>query len=156
MPKQTSSSIARKAFARAEADFATWLMMAKLGSFDDLPPNAQKWLMAYRPRLQQMSEADATAATVREVYAAYYQEMGGEGDPPAPSAGVPKEKLNGKGQVVDIKSARAARSQRLPQAPPPRGATARPIKDWSPRTVSPFLIFAGMVALLAAIKFAFF
>jgi hypothetical protein len=32
-----SRRIAHKARAKAEADFATWLMMAKLGSFDDLP-----------------------------------------------------------------------------------------------------------------------
>jgi hypothetical protein len=28
-----------KARSKAESDFATWLMMAKLGSLDDLPPN---------------------------------------------------------------------------------------------------------------------
>jgi hypothetical protein len=47
----SSSSIAKKARAKAEADFATWLMMAKLGSFDNLPPNAQKFLTNYRDRL---------------------------------------------------------------------------------------------------------
>jgi hypothetical protein len=40
----TSTSIAKKARSKAEADFATWLMMAKLGGFDDLPSNAQKFL----------------------------------------------------------------------------------------------------------------
>ena len=51
MPKRTSASIAKKAHAKAEADFTTWLMMAKLGGFDDLPPAAQTWLMNYRSRL---------------------------------------------------------------------------------------------------------
>jgi hypothetical protein len=75
----SKSSIAKRARKKAEADFATWLMMAKLGSFDELPPNAQSFLTAYRARLQTMSEAESTALAVREVYAAYYSEMGGEG-----------------------------------------------------------------------------
>lgn len=33
---------------KAEADFATWLVMAKLGGFDDLPSNAQSFLTNYR------------------------------------------------------------------------------------------------------------
>src|SRR5215218_8572806 len=33
MPKRTSASISKKAHAKAEADFTTWLMMAKLGGF---------------------------------------------------------------------------------------------------------------------------
>ena len=74
-----SSSIAKKAHSKAEADFATWLMMAKLGSFDDLPSNAQNFLINYRNRLETMSEAESTALAVREVYSAYYGEMGGVG-----------------------------------------------------------------------------
>lgn len=142
MPKRTSASIARKAFDRADADFSTWLMMAKLGGFDDLPAGAQAWLMNYRGRLENMPEMEATSATVREVYAAYYAEMGGEGEPPrlAPSP----RPTNGK--VVDLKTARQVRTSRVTSAPAPE----RPR-----RTLSPFLIFAGMVALLAAIKFAF-
>jgi hypothetical protein len=52
----------------AEADFATWLMMAKLGSFDDPPLNAQNFLTNYRARLETMSEAESTALALREVY----------------------------------------------------------------------------------------
>ena len=44
MASSSSASIAKKARSKAEADFATWLMMAKLGSFDDLPSNAQSFL----------------------------------------------------------------------------------------------------------------
>jgi hypothetical protein len=66
----SSSSIAKKARSKAEADFATWLMMAKLGSFDDLPSNAQSFLMNYRARLETMSEAESTMLAVREVYGA--------------------------------------------------------------------------------------
>jgi hypothetical protein len=143
MPRRTSASIARKAQAKAEADFATWLMMAKLGGFDDLPPDAQAWLMNYRTRLEKrMSEADATLATIREVYAQYFADMGGEGEPPD-AAGVSSQP---KDNVVDLKNARAARVSR---------ATETPATDRPKRALSPLLIFAAMVAALAAIKFAF-
>jgi hypothetical protein len=85
----SSSSIAKKARSKAEADFATWLMMAKLGGFDDLPSNAQSFLTNYRTRLDMMSEAESTALAVREVYNAYYSEMGGVGAAPEPRARTP-------------------------------------------------------------------
>ena len=143
MPKRPSSSIARKAYAKADADFATWLMMAKLGSFDDLPADAQGFLMSYRTRLEKMPEAEATAATVREeVYVAYYAEMGGEGEAPDPAPLATRAE----GNVVDLKSARTAKATR---------ATASASTSASTRSWRPFLIFAGMVAALAAFKFAF-
>src|SRR6185312_16754614 len=77
---------------KAEADFATSLMMAKLGGFDDLPSNAQNFLTNYRARLETMSEADSTALAVREVYSAYYSEMGGVGAAPEPKARTPTTK----------------------------------------------------------------
>jgi hypothetical protein len=55
MSPKSSSNIASKAYSKAEADFSTWLMMAKLGSFDDLPSNAQNFLTNYRDRLDTMS-----------------------------------------------------------------------------------------------------
>ena len=84
MSSNSNISIARKARTTAEVDFATWLMMAKLGGFDDLPPNAQRFLTNYRTRLETMSEAESTA--VREVYSAYFSEMGGVGGAPEPKA----------------------------------------------------------------------
>src|SRR5882724_5770742 len=89
MSPSSSRSIARKAHAKAEADFATWLMMAKLGGFDGLPSNAQNFLTNYRDRLEAMSEAESTALAVREVYSAYYREMGGVGAAPEPQARKP-------------------------------------------------------------------
>src|SRR5271154_824442 len=89
MASSSSTSIAKKARSKAEADFATWLMMAKLGSFDDLPSNAQKFLTDYRTRLEMMSETESTALAVREVYSAYYSEMGGVGAAPEPKARTP-------------------------------------------------------------------
>src|SRR5271154_5827569 len=82
----SSTNIAKKARSKAEADFATWLMMAKLGGFDDLPPNAQNFLTNYRDRLETMSEAQSTGLAIREVYNAYYSEMGGVGIAPEPQA----------------------------------------------------------------------
>jgi hypothetical protein len=41
MTVASRSNIATNARKKAEADFATWLMMAKLGSVDELPPTAQ-------------------------------------------------------------------------------------------------------------------
>jgi hypothetical protein len=61
----TGTRIAKKARSKAEADFATWLMMAKLGSFDELSSNAQKFLINYRARLEMMSEAESTAGRSR-------------------------------------------------------------------------------------------
>jgi hypothetical protein len=71
MSSSSNSSIAKKARKKAEADFATWLMIAKLGGFDDLPSNAQSFLTNYQGRLGTMSEAESTALAVREVYSSY-------------------------------------------------------------------------------------
>ena len=91
MSSSSNTSIAKKARTKAEADFATWLMMAKLGGFDDLPSNAQSFLTNYRTRLETISEAESTALAVREVYSAYYSEMGGVGAPPEPKAPHPRQ-----------------------------------------------------------------
>src|ERR1700742_890525 len=106
MASSSSTIIARKARFKAEADFATWLMMAKLGSFDDLPPNAQEFLLGYRARLERMSEAESKMVAVREIYASYYSEMGGPGAAP---------ELESAATSVDNG---AVRSQR-PRKPPP-------------------------------------
>ena len=135
----SKSSIAKKARAKAEADFATWLMMAKLGSFDELPPNAQKFLMDYRARLQTMNEAESTVLAVREVYVAYYAEMGGEGTPPEPQA----RKSTPEGNVVSLQRNRDSGAARSAA----RNLTGRR------KTLTALLIFASMVALIAAFKF---
>ena len=142
MPKRTSPGVARKAHARAEADFATWLMMAKLGSFDELPANARNWLTSYRTQLEQMPEFDARSATIREIYIAYYVEMGGTGQAPDPA----RSAIRVEDRIVDLKEARAARMSR---------ATDRPAPERATRSLPPLLIFAGMVAALAVFKFAF-
>ena len=142
MSSSSNTSIARKARTKAEADFATWLMMAKLGGFDDLPPNAQSFLTSYRTRLETMSEAESTALAVREVYSAYYSEMGGAGAAPEPEAAPSTS--------VDDSVVRFQRPRKPQPAPPAAGASARPAARKSVRAL---LIFAAMVALIAAYRF---
>jgi hypothetical protein len=89
-----------------------------------------------------MSESGATSATIREVFIAYYAEMGGEGEAPELERSIATPPNN----IVELKSARRARESRAT-------GTAEPNQPRRP--LSPFLIFAGMVAAVAAIKFAF-
>src|SRR5579871_3665044 len=113
MSRSSNTSIAKKARTKAEADFATWLMMAKLGGFDDLPPNAQSFLIDYRTRLESMSEAESTALAIREVYSAYYSEMGGVGAAPEPKART---------------ATRADKVERRPKPQPSLSAPRRPTR----------------------------
>jgi hypothetical protein len=137
----SSTSIAKKARSKAEADFATWLMMAKLGSFDDLPSNAQSVLTNYRARLEMMSEAESTMLAVREVYGAYYTEMGGVGTAPEPQARKPTTV----GKVVRIQ--RPPKTQSAPSAA--HNSTGPMIR----KSLQALLIFAGMVALIVTYRF---
>lgn len=131
-----STSIARKARAKAEADFATWLMMANLGSFDDLPADAQEVLMNYRTRLDRMSETESKTLAVRELYGRYYSELGGAGTAPE----------------LEVRSAptddNVVRFQKLRKQQLPRGSTEPKTR----RPVPALLIFAGMVAVIAAYR----
>ncbi len=141
MPSSANTSIARKARTKAEVDFATWLMMAKLGGFDDLPSNAQSFLTNYRTRLDMMSEAESTALAVREVYSAYYSEMGGVGPPPEPKS---------RRQTTESK---VVRFQRGPKSQPvssdARNSTGPVIR----KSLATLLIFASMVALIVTYRF---
>ena len=82
MVKAADMMIARRADTRARADFATWKMIAKLNGASGLPSAAQEFLASYKTRLNDLSEHEATEATIREMYKAYYAEMGGGGAPP--------------------------------------------------------------------------
>jgi len=133
MSSSSNTSIAKKARTKAEADFATWLMMAKLGGFDDLPSNAQSFLTNYRTRLETMSEAESTVLAVREVYSAYYGEMGGVGAAPEPKARTPTT---------------VGKVERRPKSRPSLSA-APTIR----KSLPALLIFASMVALIVAYRF---
>jgi hypothetical protein len=137
----STSNIAKKARSKAEADFATWLMMAKLGSFDDLPPNAQSFLTNYRARLEMMSEAESTVLAVREVYVAYYTEMGGVGTAPEPQARKPTTE------------GKAVRIQRPPKTQPAPSAARNPTEPMIRKSLQALLIFASMVALIVTYRF---
>jgi hypothetical protein len=141
MSSSSNNSIAKKAHAKAEADFATWLMMAKLGGFDDLPSNAQSFLTNYRTRLVTMSEAKSTALAVREVYSAYYSEMGGVGAAPEPKARTPTTE----GKVV--------RFQRGPKPKPALSTARRSTRPMIRKSLSALLIFASIAALIVAYRF---
>ncbi len=141
MSSSSNTSIARKARAKAEADFAIWLMMAKLGGFDDLPPNAQNFLTNYRTRLETMSEAESTALAVREVYSAYYSEMGGAGAAPEPKA----RSATTEGKVV--------RLQGRPEPQPGPSAARHSTRPMIRKSLPALLIFASMVALIVAYRF---
>lgn len=144
-----STSIARKARTRAEADFATWLMMAKLGSFDDLPEQAQKVLTGYRGRLERMNEIESKVVAVREIYQTYYAQMGGTGIAPEP-----EPELRKPGQTDNVvrfqKPAKPAAAKPSAARFFPGSANAAP---GARRPVPALLIFAAMVALIAAWRF---
>ena len=142
MANKGNTRIARDARLTAEADFATWLMMAKLGSFDDLPKEAQAFLSQYRERLKSGSEKEAAAATIDAVYAAYYAKRGGKGTPPPvnpPSAPEPASD-----NIVRLQDARRARAAR---AASPAG------KSIGQRRMPVLLIFIALVAIVVAIRF---
>ena len=138
MSSSSNTSIAKKAHTRAEADFATWLMMAKLGGFDDLPPNAQSFLTHYPPRLETMSEAESTALAVREVYSAYYSEIGGVGAAPEPKARTPTT---------------AGKVERRPKPQPSLSAARDPTVPMIRKSLPALLIFGSMVALIVVYRF---
>jgi hypothetical protein len=79
--------IARRADTKARADFATWKMLAKLNGSSSLSAEAQRFLVRYKTYLNEMTEAEATDATIDLMYKSYYAEMGGIGTPPDVRAG---------------------------------------------------------------------
>ncbi len=80
--KAADMLIARRADTRARADFATWKMLSKLNGTSALPQEAQNFLVSYQRLLKQMTDAEATEATILLIYKSYYAEMGGGGAPP--------------------------------------------------------------------------
>jgi hypothetical protein len=129
--------IARRADTRARADFATWKMMAKLNGASALPQEAQAFLESYKALLQQMSEPEATEATINLMYKAYYGKMGGAGAPPELPA-------HSSDQVTDNVTA-----FKRPPAPRPRATHGPETKPRLPVA----LIFACLVVVYASIRY---
>ena len=115
--------------------------MAKLGGFDDLPSNAQSFLTNHRTRLATISEAVSTALAVREVYSAYYSELGGVGAAPEPKA----RTRTTEGKVV--------RFQRAPKPQPGQSCARHSTRPMIRKSLPALLIFASMVALIVTYRF---
>ena len=134
--------IARRADTRARADFATWKMLAKLNGASSLPKEAQAFLESYKALLKQMSEAEATEATIKLMYKAYYGDMGGAGAPPELPAD-PKRPV--KDNVTAFKRPSAPRKP-PPQQQPTSGSATKP-------RLPVALIFACLVLVYVAIRY---
>jgi hypothetical protein len=113
-------------------------MMAKLNGASTLPAEAQRFLVRYRTFLTEMTEAEASEATIALVYTSYYAEMGGVGTPPEVRPG-PDE------PVADNVTA-----FRRPPAPRPKPASpSAPAKPRLPVA----LIFCCLVAVYVGFRY---
>ena len=101
----------------------------------------QNFLTNYRARLETMSEAESTVLALREVYSAYYSEMGGVGAAPEPKARTPTTE------------GKAVRFQRRPKAQPGLSAARHSTRPMIRKSLPALLIFASMVALTVAYRF---
>ncbi|WP_165825254.1 hypothetical protein [Rhodopseudomonas palustris] len=154
MASKSSTIIARRARTRAEADFATWLMMAKLGSFETLPENAQKVLNGYRERLDRMSEIESKAVAVRETYQAYYSDMGGTGEAPEPEPRAPPLADRGDAVVDNVVRFKKPQKPQKPKVIRVADRGARPVPTGGARLPVPaLLIFIALCAIVVAWKF---
>ena len=108
--KAADMMIARRADTRARADFATWKMIAKLNGASSLSAEAQTFLTSYNALLKEMSEGEATEATIREMYKTYYAQMGGGGAPPEVRTG-PSDPVTYRGRSGSRASASSAASR---------------------------------------------
>ena len=139
MIKAPDKMIARRADTQARADFATWKMMAKLNGASSLPAEAQRFLVRYKTFLNDMTEAEATEATIALVYKSYYAEMGGAGTPPDIRTGP-------NGQMTDNVTA----FKRPPaQRPKPANAGAQT----KPRRLPVALIFICLVVVYVGFRY---
>ena len=137
MIKAADMLIARRADTRAHADFATWKMMAKLNGTSSLPTEAQKFLGSYKALLGEMTEAQATEATINLIYRSYYGEMGGAGVAPE----IPAHSNH---QAAD--NVTAFKRPPVPRAKSTGGADAKP-------RLPVALIFACLVVVYVGIRY---
>jgi hypothetical protein len=119
--KAADMLIARRADTRARADFATWKMLAKLNGTSALPTEAQNFLADYKKLLENMPDAEASEATIKLMYVAYYAEMGGAGTAPELPARA-RESVPAAGNVTAFrrlppKKANASGSNAKPRLP---------------------------------------
>lgn len=138
--------IAKLANTHARADFATWLMMAKLGSADALPQEAQTFHAGYVKLLNRAGrgQEDAAETTIQMIYQSYYTKMGGTGTPPriqpAPRTSVPSQPQTPTDNVTPFRRIK-------PSTPP--SANAAPPKS----TLPVALIFLGLIAVAVLLHY---
>jgi hypothetical protein len=138
--KAADMLIARRADTRARADFATWKMLAKLNGTSALPQEAQDFLVAYQKFLKQMTDADASEATIVLMYRSYYSEMGGGGAPP---------EIPARQQEAPADNVTAFRRP----APKPKQAAAYPSGSGAKPRLPVALIFICLVVVYVGIRY---
>jgi hypothetical protein len=114
-------------------------MLAKLNGASALPTEAQNFLVNYKQMLGQMTDADASEATIQLMYKSYYAEMGGAGTPPE----IPARSGDG---VADIGNVTAFRRPPARPKPASSGPTAKP-------RLPVALIFACLVVVYVGIRY---
>lgn len=138
MVKAADMLIARRADTRARADFATWKMLAKLNGASALPQEAQDFLIAYQKFLKQMTDADASEATIALMYRSYYAEMGGAGAAP---------------EIPARQAEPAADNVTAFRRPAPKPAVANPAGPAGKPTLPVALIFVCLAAVYVGIRY---
>ena len=142
MPSTTDSNleIAKRANDEARADFATWLMMAKLKSIDALPQESQSFFAGYTALLARGRQAEPAAAeaTIQTVYRSYYARMGGTGTAPIIKTASRTRTMpeNNDSNVTPFRRIK-------PSTPPPREKKKLPVA----------LIFIGLIVLAVAWRY---
>lgn len=141
--------IARRAFAQARADFATWQMMAKLRSESSLSPDAQAALADHDKLLQRRKTDEATALeqSVQSLYRRYYVDMGGTGLPPDSASLTPT--------IVSRQETQLYQDNVMPFRPRPKAKASRTTAQAGKRPMPVALIFAAMVGIAVLIKYLF-
>jgi hypothetical protein len=137
--KAADMMIARRADTRARADFATWKMIAKLNGASSLSGEAQHFLTSYNALVKEMSEGEATEATIQLMYKTYYAQMGGVGAPPEVRTG-PSEPV----------SDNVTAFRRPPPAEPKRPTM---LASGSKQQLPVALIFACLIVVYVGIRY---
>lgn len=140
--KASDKLIARRADTKARADFATWQMMVKLNGADGLSDEARDFIARYRTLRERMDDGEAAEETIRMVYAAYFEKMGGAGLPP-PVKSIAEERA----EAPFIDNVTELRRPR-----PPR-ATAKPDGDGHRRDLPVMPIFIALVLIAVAFHY---
>ena len=141
MVKASDKLIARRADTKARADFATWQMMVKLNGADGLSDEARDFIARYHALCERMDDDEAAEETIRMIYAAYFEKMGGAGLPP-PVKSIAEERAEAPftDNVTELKR---------PPRPAPRANGAVPHR----REVPVIPIFIALVVIAVAFHY---